>query len=129
MLCPPEINILSVLAKFSWKMKLNFPHSVLFHMKTRACCRIFKHTCIYGQWNIIMFDWFIDFEGSFPNFKMAEKTDKVHHSSVCQNTQTTWSTFQRALPKNVSILSLTYQKTRWSAFKKIYKLHYCFLIK
>ena len=35
----PKIKILSILAKNSSKIKLNFPRSVLFHRKTTVCLR------------------------------------------------------------------------------------------
>ena len=40
---PPEI--LSVLVKISWKQKLNFPRSALFHMNTRVCLKYLGNDC------------------------------------------------------------------------------------
>ena len=42
-----EVKILSVLVKITEKQKLNFSHSVLFHMKTRVCLKYFVNDCRY----------------------------------------------------------------------------------
>ena len=42
---PPEIINLSVLAKISWKQKLNFSHTTLFYMQSKICLKYFVNDC------------------------------------------------------------------------------------
>ena len=43
---PPEMKILSVLVKISWKkQKLNISRNALFQIKTRVCLKYFANDC------------------------------------------------------------------------------------
>ena len=42
-----KMKILLVLAKISWKQKLNFSRSALFNMKTRVSLRYFVNDCLW----------------------------------------------------------------------------------
>ena len=41
----PEMINLSVLAKISWKQKLNFSHTTLFYMQSKICLKYFVNDC------------------------------------------------------------------------------------
>ena len=41
-----KMKILSILARSSWKQKLNFSHRAQFHKKNRVCLKYFVHDCL-----------------------------------------------------------------------------------
>ena len=48
---PPEMKILSVLAKVSLKIEIQIEiHSALFHMKTRVCPKYFVNDYSLASW-------------------------------------------------------------------------------
>ena len=46
---PPEVKILSILAKNFEKKKLNFLRSLLFHIRTWACLKYFVYSWLWKQ--------------------------------------------------------------------------------
>ena len=46
---PPEMKILSVLAKFSWEIEIEHSRSALFHMKIRVSLKRFVNDCLWQQ--------------------------------------------------------------------------------
>ena len=44
---PPEMKILSLLIKISWKTKIELSCSALFYMKTRVCLKYFVKDCLW----------------------------------------------------------------------------------
>ena len=47
---PPKMKLLPILAENSLKIKMDFSHSVLFHMKTRVYLTYFVRDCICLLW-------------------------------------------------------------------------------